>query len=168
MSLSMYQATVPVLLRQLGNLRHVLTLAAQHADKQRIDPAIFLSSRLFPDMFALTRQVQIACDTAKGAAYRLAGQEPPRFEDNETTFAQLEARIERTIEAVSAVTAAQIDGSEKREIMLKVGPNTLTFTGQDYLLHFVLPNLFFHVTTTYAILRHHGVPLGKKDFLGAL
>ena len=166
MTISMYQTSVPVFVRMLNNLAGILEKAAAHAERKKIDPPALLQARLYPDMFALTRQVQIATDNAKGCASRLAGIDPPRYEDTETSFAQLLARVEKTIAFVKSVKPEQIDGSEARTIMLKVRDQTITFTGLAYLLNFVLPNFYFHVTTTYDILRHNGVELGKPDFIG--
>jgi hypothetical protein len=166
MTLSMYQASVPVFIRGLQNLSSVLDKAAAHAEAKKIDPAVFINARLAPDMIPLARQIQIATDTVKGGAARLAGVENPSYADTETTFPELKERLAKTIAFLKTVPAAQIDGSEEKTIVLKVGGNDLTFPGQAYLLHFVIPNLFFHVTVAYAILRHNGVELGKRDFLG--
>jgi len=167
MPISMYQASVPVLDKLLGNLSTILTKAATWAETRKIDQSVLINARLAPDMFALARQVQIACDFAKGAPARLAGAEPPKFEDNETTFADLQARIEKTRKAMANFSAAQIDGSEGRQIKLKLGPRELEFTGLVYLLNVVMPNFYFHYTMTYAILRHNGLELGKGDYLGS-
>lgn len=166
MSLTMYQASIPVFVRMLGNLSAILDKAAAHAETKKIDPAIFVNARLAPDMFPLSRQVQIATDMVKGCAARLAGIEVPSYEDNETTFADLQERINKTIAFLQSVSASQIDGSEDRKITLKFGSKELNFLGQVYLLDFVLPNFHFHLTTTYAILRHNGVEIGKKDYVG--
>jgi len=166
MSLTMYQASIPVFIRMLGNLSAILDKAAAHAEAKKIDPAIFVNARLVPDMYPLSRQVQIATDMVKGCAARLAGIEVPRYEDNETTFAELQARIAKTEAFLQSVSASQIDGSEDRQITLKFGSRELSFLGQAYLLDFVLPNFHFHLTTTYAILRHNGVEIGKKDYTG--
>ncbi len=167
MPLSMYQASIPVIVRFLGNLSAVLTKAEAHATAKKIEPSVFINARLAPDMFPLSRQVQIATDVTKGGVARLAGVDIPSYEDKETTFAELQERIQKTIAFVQGIKAEQIDGSEGKSITLKVGGRDLTFTGQTYLLNFVLPNLFFHVTTAYDILRHNGVDIGKGDFLGA-
>jgi uncharacterized protein len=167
MSLSMYQASVPVFQRTLGALDKILDKAAAYAAERKIDPAVLLSARLYPDMFPLTRQVQIATDHAKGASARLAGAAVPSFEDNEKTFADLKARIGKTLDFVGTFRPAQIDGSEGRDISLKAGPRELTFKGQDYLLFFALPNFYFHAATAFGILRHNGVSIGKLDFLNA-
>ncbi len=168
MSLSMYQASVPVIVRYLGILSVLLTKGEAHAVAKKIDPSVFINARLAPDMFPLSRQVQIAADISKYGAGRLAGVEIPSFEDKETTFAELQERINKTLAFVQDIKAGQIDGSEEKSITLKAGGRDLTLAGQAYLLNFVLPNLFFHVTTTYDILRHNGVELGKADYLGSV
>lgn len=168
MSLSMYQASAPVLLHALKAFEAILDKAAAHAEARKIDPSVFIQARLAPDMFAFARQIQIATDMAKGGVARLAGLESPRMEDNETTFAELKARLQKTQDFIRTVSADQIDGSEDRDITLQAGPQTLNFKGQAYLLHFVLPNVYFHLTTAYDILRHNGVELSKRDFLGAI
>lgn len=166
MSLSMYQASIPSFLRMLENLSAILDKAAAHAEAKKIDPAIFVNARLAPNMFPLSRQVQIATDLVKGCAARLAGIEVPCYEDNESTFSELQARITKTMAFLQSVNAAQIDGSEERNITPKFGSRELSFSGQEYLLDFVIPNFHFHLTTTYAILRHHGVEIGKSDYTG--
>jgi len=166
MSLTMYQASIPVFVRMLDNLSGILDKAAAHAEAKKIDPAIFINARLAPDMFPLSRQVQIATDMVKGCAARLAGIEVPSYEDNESTFSELQARIAKTKAFIESVSASQVDGSEERKITLKFGSKELSFLGQAYLLDFVLPNFHFHLTTTYAILRHNGVEIGKKDYTG--
>jgi hypothetical protein len=167
MTLSMYQASVPPLTRMLNQLAAILTKAEAYATQRKIEPAVLLNARLFPDMLPLTRQVQLTADFAKGGAARLAGVEVPKFPDEETSIAELQQRIRKTIDFVSSLRADQIDGSEGREITLPIGDQTLTFKGQEYLLYFVLPNFYFHATTAYDILRHGGVDLGKRDYLGA-
>lgn len=162
----MYQSSVPVFVRMLNNLAEILKKAAAHAETKKIDPAVLLQTRLYPDMFALARQVQIATDTAKGCAARLAGVEPPRYEDKESSFPELLARIEKTIAYAKSIKPDQIDGSEDRPIVLKVRDQSINFTGLAYLLNFALPNFYFHVATAYDLLRHNGVELGKQDFLG--
>jgi hypothetical protein len=162
----MYQASIPVFVRAFGNLSAILDKAAAHAEAKKIDPAVFINSRLAPDMFPLSRQVQSASDSAKGCAARLAGIDVPRYEDTETTFPELQARIARTVAFLQSVNAAQIDGSEDRTITLKLRSGEVKFPGRAYLLTFVLPNFFFHVTTAYAILRHNGLEIGKTDYLG--
>ncbi|RQQ15786.1 DUF1993 domain-containing protein [Burkholderia stagnalis] len=166
MSISMYQASVPVLIRGLTSLQHILGKAQAHAAEKQIDPSVFIGARLYPDMLPLVRQVYIATDTAKGSAARLAGVEIPSYPDVEQTFDELQARLQKTIDYLKHFDAAQIDGTEDRQIVLKMRTGPLEFTGQSYLLGFVLPNFFFHVTTAYDILRHNGVELGKLDFLG--
>jgi uncharacterized protein len=166
MSLSMYQASVPVFAQILGALGNVLAKAEAHAAAKKIDPAVLLASRLAPDMFPLSRQVHIACDFAKGATARLAGVEVPGWPDDEKTFADFRQRVAKTLDYVQGFKPGEIDGSETREITLKVGGNARTFKGQPYLLQFVMPNFFFHTTAAYAILRHNGVELGKRDFMG--
>ena len=166
MSISMHQASVPVLSRTLNNLIHILEKGAAHAEAKKLDASVLLNSRLFPDMFALTRQVQIATDMAKGCVARLAGDEPAKLEDNEASFADLIARVKKVIGIVEGYKAAQIDGSEGRDIVLKSPRGEMNFKGLPYLQGFVLPNVYFHVTTTYNILRHNGVELGKMDFIG--
>ena len=165
MSLSMFDSSVPALKHMLGSLSSILKKAAEHATSRKIDPTVFFNSRLFPDMFSLSRQVQIATDQAKGCAARLAGVEIPKFEDNETTIEELLARISKTIAFLDGFKAEQIDGTEAREIVLTVRDKTMEFKGKDYLLNWVLPNFYFHVTTAYNILRHNGVEIGKRDFL---
>lgn len=168
MTISMYQASIPTFIHSLGNLYAILAKAATYAGAKKIDPSVLVNARLYPDMFPLSRQVQIATDVAKGGAARLAGVEVPSFADNETTFEQLQERVAKTIAFLKTITAAQVDGSEGKEISLKVGPNQMSFKGQDYLLQFVIPNVYFHITTTYAILRHNGLDIGKADFLGKI
>jgi hypothetical protein len=166
MKISMHQVSAPRFINTLNNLSAILDKAAAHAEARKIDPLVLTGSRLFPDMFPLARQVQIACDAAKGAMARLGGVENPKHEDTEKTFDELKARIAKTIAFVKTVTAAQVDGSEDKPIALKVGGRDLTFTGMQYLLGFAQPNFYFHVTTAYNILRHNGVEIGKNDFLG--
>lgn len=168
MSLSMYQASIPVLIRNLNNLSAILKKAEAHAVARKIEPEVFINFRLAPDMYPLSKQIQIATDVSKGGAARLAGVEVPSFPDTEKTFAELQARIAKVIEFLNSFKAPQIDGSEEKKISLKVGGQELTFSGQAYLFGFVLPNIYFHTTTTYAILRHNGVELGKRDYLGAV
>ena len=167
MSLSMYQASVPVFIRALTNLSAILKKGEAYAQAKKIEPTVLVNARLFPDMFALVRQVQIASDTAKGCAARLAGQEPPSFADTEQTFAELHARLDKTVAFLKTLKPAQIDGSEERAIELKMRDRTVHTKGREYLLERALPNLFFHVTTAYDILRHNGVEVGKRDYLGA-
>ena len=168
MSLSMHAASVPVFRQMLAALAGVLAKAETHASERKIDPVALLQARLFPDMFPLTRQVWIATDFARGTVARLAGDEPPKWDDTEATFADLIARVERAHAAVTAYTAAQIDGSETRSIVRPVRGQPHTFNGLDYLLRYALPNFYFHSATAYGILRSSGVELGKVDFIGAL
>jgi hypothetical protein len=161
----MYTASIPVFQHMLKNLAHILDKGAQHAENRKIDPAALTTFRLFPDMLPLTRQVLIACDAAKNGVARVAGLEAPKFEDNEATFAELKARIQKTLDYLATVPATALDGTEDKEITFPVGPNTRTMKGQAYLLTWVMPNVFFHVTTAYNILRHNGVELGKRDYL---
>ena len=167
MTISMYQASAPVLDKMLGNLAAILAKAATWAESRKIDPAVLLNARLAPDMFALTRQVQIACDFGKGTCARLAGVEPPKFEDTETSFDELQARIAKTRQFMATFSAPQLDGSEARVISFKGGSREFKFTGLEYLTVFALPNFYFHVTTAYAILRHNGLALAKGDYIGA-
>ncbi len=166
MSLSMYQASVPVFTQALDALGNVLSKAEAHAAARKFDPAVLLAARLAPDMFPLSRQIAIACDFAKGATARLAGIEVPTWPDDEKTLPEFKARVAKTSDYVRGFKPTQVDGSEEREISLKLRDATRTFKGQAYLLHFVLPNFFFHATTAYDILRHNGVELGKRDFMG--
>jgi uncharacterized protein len=163
----MYQASAPRFARMLRNLSAILAKAQAHAEARKLDAAALTSFRLFPDMFPLTRQVQIACDTAKGAVARLAGVEPPKHEDTEQTFAELQARIAKTLDFVESVKADRIDGSEAREVVLKLRSGELRLKGVDYLLSHAYPNFYFHVATAYGILRHNGVEIGKRDFIGS-
>jgi len=167
MALSMYQASVPVLINVLNNLKGILGKGAAYAEVKKLDAGVLPNLRLFPDMLPLAKQVQIASDSAKGIA-RLAGQQPPAFEDNEKTLPELIARVQKTIDYLKTLNAAQIDGSEDKEIVLKIGSIEVKFTGQNYLLGFALPNFYFHVTTAYALLRHNGVEIGKQDYLGQM
>ncbi|MEA2977244.1 MAG: uncharacterized protein QOF19_2764 [Alphaproteobacteria bacterium] len=169
MPLSMSQACLPALEIGLNALSAVLDKAEAHATAKKIDPSVLLNSRLAPDMFALTRQVQIATDLAKNGASRLAGVEPPRYEDTETTIEQLKARLQKTVAHLKSLDTKQIDASADREITFPLGPTRKgQMQGTDYLNHFLLPNVYFHLTAAYAILRHCGVELGKEDFLGAI
>ncbi len=168
MSLSMYQASVPVIVRALENLSAVLKKAEEFANSNDIPAEQLTEAKLIDDMFPLVRQIQIASDGAKGAGARLAGVEIPSFADTEKTFAEMQERIGKTIAFLKTIKPAQIDGSEDKKIVVQMKSGDLTFTGQDYLLNFAIPNVFFHVTTAYGILRHKGVPIGKKDYLGAL
>ena len=167
MTLSMYQASVPVFKQLLGGLSVVLAKAEAHAAAKKIEPNALLQARLYPDMFALLRQVQVACDFAKSVSARLAGVEVPGFEDKEQTFADLQARIAKTLAFIDSITPAQIDGSETRHIVTQAGtPKEKIFTGHSYLFNYGLPHFFFHTSTAYAVLRHNGVEVGKKDYIG--
>jgi hypothetical protein len=166
MTLSIYQASVPVFTQILGSLSAILKKASAHAEAKKIDPSVFINARLSPDMYALARQVQIATDHAKGASARLAGVDVPSYADTETSFDELQARITKTIEFIKGLKPAQFDGAESRNVKLKIGPQEMTFPGATYLFHFAYPNFFFHATTAYDILRHNGVDVGKRDFIG--
>jgi len=167
MTISMYQASVPPLVRSLTNLGGILEKAAAHAEAKKIDPAALVSDRLYPDMFPLSRQVQIATDVARRGIARLAGQEAPPVEDKETTFPELIARIQQSITYLQTFTPEQIDGSEEKSITVPLGKDkSMDMPGLPFLLSIILPNVYFHVTTTYNILRHNGVEVGKMDFLG--
>jgi hypothetical protein len=165
-NISMYQASAPRFVNTLKNLSAILDKAQAHVEAKKIEPTVFTHCRLFPDMFPMKRQVQIACDTAKGAVARLAGVEVPKHEDSEETFAELKARIAKTLDFIQTIKPAQIDGSEERNIHLKLGPREVDYKGMQYLLGFALPNFYFHVTTAYDILRHNGVELAKRDYIG--
>jgi hypothetical protein len=168
MSISMHSASAPVFVKMLGNLLGWLDKAEAHAAARKFDAANYLGLRLAPDMLPLTRQVQIASDSAKGAMARLAGADAPKWEDNEATLPEVRARIRKTIDYVQGFSAAQIDGSEGREITIpRRSGEPLKFSGETFLKHYALPNFFFHVTTAYALLRHAGVDVGKSDYLGA-
>jgi uncharacterized protein len=166
MAISMYQACIPPFIRSLKTLDSILGKAAAHAQTRKIDEAALLNSRLFPDMFPLVRQVQIVSDTAKSGAGRLAGTEFPTYEDKEATFQELQQRIRATVTYLQTLTPAQIDGSEGKTISWQTRSSTRTMEGLPYLMEHLLPNVHFHVTTAYAILRHNGIEIGKKDFLG--
>ena len=166
MTISMYQASVPVFTKMLDALSNVLGKAEAHCTAKKIDPAALIGYRLYPDMFPLSRQVQLATVFGAGCPARLANASVPTLEDKETTFAELKARIAKVNEMNAALKPAQIDGSEDREIKLTVAGNPITLTGQPYLLHFALPHFFFHCTTAYDILRHTGIEVGKRDYIG--
>jgi hypothetical protein len=166
MTISMASASLPALTRMLDNLKACLAKAEDHAKAKGYDSAVLVQSRLAPDMLPLARQVQIACDTAKFGAARLSGGKAPSMEDTEATIEELKARIDKTLAYVQSVPAGEIDGSEEREVVVPTRGEPLKMSGQAYLVHFVLPNFYFHVTTAYAILRHNGVDLGKRDYLG--
>jgi uncharacterized protein len=163
----MYQASAPRFVHTLNALSAILDKAQAHCDAKKIDPPALTGFRLYPDMLPFTRQITIACDTAKGAVARLGGVEIPKHEDVEKTFAELKARIAKTADFIGGVKAAQVDGSEDKPIVLKLRGSDVNFTGLSYLLGFALPNFYFHAVTAYDILRHNGVELGKRDFLGA-
>ncbi|HET9451806.1 MAG TPA: DUF1993 domain-containing protein [Aggregicoccus sp.] len=168
MSLSLYDASVPVLKQQLAALGHILEKAEAHVAQKKLEPAALLQARLFPDMFPFTRQVQIACDFAKGMSARLAGVPVPVDEDTEQSFAELRARVARTLAFLGSLDRAAFEGSGARHIVLRPGtPKERSFNGQDYLLHYALPQFYFHATTAYALLRHNGLEIGKLDFMGA-
>lgn len=166
MTISLYQASVPALVRSLTQLNIILDKAVAYAEEKNVDPAVLVASRLYPNMMPFTKQIQIATDNAKGFVARMAGQEPPRYEDNETTFPELKARIDKTIAYVKSFKPEDIDGKEEQVVSFKLGPNQVTFNGQDYLTMYLLPNIYFHISVAYAILRHCGVELGKRDYLG--
>ena len=166
MTISMYQASAPAFTRMLMQLKVILDKAAATAAAKKVDESVYLTARLYPDMLPMGRQIHIACDFAKGCCARLAGLEVPKYEDNEVTFADFQARIDKTIAYVATISAAQIDGQEDRDINITIAGNPVTFKGLPYLIHFALPNFYFHLTTAYAILRHNGVDIGKGDFLG--
>ena len=166
MSISMHSASVPIFVRMLNNMLAWLDKAEAYAKARKFEPSNYLGLRLAPDMLPFARQIQIASDTTKNCVARLAGMEPPKWADDEASLDELRARIKKTIEYANSVPAAKIDGSEAREIVLPMGPGrTVTFTGETFLKGFSLPNFFFHATMTYALLRHNGVDLGKRDFL---
>ncbi|MEO7064548.1 MAG: DUF1993 domain-containing protein [Dokdonella sp.] len=168
MSLSMYTASVPVFQQMLGGLNDILAKAQSHVAEKKIEPDALLQARLFPDMFTFVRQVQIACDFAKSVSARLSGADVPAYEDSEQTFDELRARVEKTLAFLSSLDAARFEGSSQREIVLRPGtPKERKLDGQAYLLHYGLPQFLFHVTTAYALLRHNGVDIGKRDFMGA-
>jgi uncharacterized protein len=165
MKISVHAMSVDVFANTLGNMAAFLEKGRAHALARKFEPAVLLSSRLAPDMYPLTRQVQIACDLAKNGTARLAALEPPRFEDTETTFEELAARIAKTVDYLKSIPASAFEGAEERDIKIPAGPNTLEFKGLDFLQRWAIPNVFFHVTTAYAILRHNGVDVGKRDFV---
>lgn len=166
MTISMYQASVPPFIRALNNLAAILEKGAAHAQARKVDEAVLLNSRLYLDMFPLTRQVQIATDTARSGAGRLANADFPSYEDKEVTFADLVQRVRNTVAYLETLKPAQVDGSEEKTITWQTRSSSKSMAGLPYLMSHLLPNVHFHVTTAYAILRHNGVELGKKDFLG--
>lgn len=166
MSISMSSASLPVFRLMLSNLSHLLDKAQADADARKYDPAVLVQYRLAPDMLPFVRQILIACDAVKNGVARISGVEAPKFEDNESTLAELKARIQKTLDYLATVPDATLDGTEEKEITFPVGRDaTRTMKAEAYLKHWVLPNMFFHITTAYAILRHNGVPLGKRDYL---
>jgi hypothetical protein len=166
MTISMYQASAPRLINSMRNLSTILDKTQAYIDAKKIDPAALLQFRLFPDMLNLTRQIQIATDTAKGVVARLAGVDIPAYEDNETSVAELQARIAKTIAFIEGFTPAQIDGTEDKAIVTKRGDKETHYTGMQFLLGHAIPNVYFHVSIAFAILRHNGVEIGKRDYLG--
>lgn len=168
MSVPVYDVSVAVFTRMLKSLAGLLDKAALHAEAKKLDPRVLVEARLFPDMFPLARQVQIACDFAKGCTARLAGLEPPKFDDSEQTLDELQARVAKTLDFIASVRPQQLEGSESRTIVHPLRTITVTLPGLKYLTGFAMPNFYFHLTTAYAILRHNGVELGKKDFVGPL
>lgn len=166
MAFTIYDASVPPLVYMLENLGHVLTVGENHARENGIDAKQYLDARLAPDMFALVKQVQVATDMSKGCGARLAGAEIPKYEDNETSFAELQARIAKTVAFLKGLDRNSFTGAEDKAVSLKFPNAEFNFNGKDYLNNFAVPNIYFHITTVYAILRHKGVPLGKPDFLG--
>lgn len=167
MSLSIYEATVPTLLRTLTNLSGIIDKGRAYADAEKIEPAVLLNARLFPSMFPMSRQVQIVSDTAKGAVARFAQVEPPKFADTESTFAELQERVKKTEDYLKSLKAGQFEGADTRPVVIKFPNRSLNFkSGWEYLYTFVLPNAYFHTTTAYGILRNCGVKLGKSDYLG--
>ncbi len=167
MSLSMYQASIPVILQMFGSISAVLDKAAAQAAERKIDPTVLVNDRLAPDMLPLSAQIQIMTDQAKGCAARLAGIDIPAFADTEKTIDELKARIAKTVDFVKSLTPDQINGAEDREVVLKIGGNDLKLKGSQYFFHFFLPNFYFHATTAYDILRHNGIQIGKRDFIGS-
>ena len=168
MSITMHSASVPVFTRMLGNIGGWLDKAEAHAAAKKFDTSVFLASRLAPDMLPFTRQIQFACDAAKFGVARLAGVEAPKFEDNETTFAELRVRIAKTLDFIQSVPASQIDGTEDKDVVVPRRDGPITVKGETFLKTMAMPNFYFHLTTTYALLRHNGVDLGKSDYLGKL
>lgn len=168
MSLSMYDTSVPLFLHSLGSLKAILEKAVTHAEMRKFDPNVLAGIRLAPDMLPLAKQVQIASDSAKGAAARLTGTDAPKFEDTETTLDQLIARVDKTIDYLRGLDAAKFNDAETRTVTINIPGKTFNFSGLTYLRHWALPNFFFHMTTTYDLLRHNGVDLGKADFLGRI
>jgi hypothetical protein len=168
MSLSVYQSSVPVFERSLNAFSAILDKAAAHAATSKFDPVIYMTMRLRPDMFAFARQTQAFCDHAKNGAARLAGAEAPRFEDNEASLDELKARVKKTLDVLAGLDAKAIDAGAEREIIIPLGQRKAKMIGANYLLHYALPNFYFHLTTAYDILRYAGVAIGKRDYMGAV
>ena len=168
MSFSMYQASVPAYAQMLKTLSHILKRAEEHCEAKKIDPSVLVNARLYPDMAPLSRQIQIATDQVKGGLSRLTGSEPPSWPDEEKTFTDLHARVKKAQDFLAGVKKEQLDGAEDRDVTLKIGGNDMTFKGAQFLVNFSLPNFYFHVTTAYDILRHNGVEIGKRDFIGGI
>jgi uncharacterized protein len=168
MSFNIYQTSVPAFVQTLNALSAVLAKAVAHAEAKKIEPSVLVNARLAPDMHPLARQIQIMSDSAKGAAARLAGIDVPSFADTETTFADLQARIAKTVDFLKGLKPAQFEGGDTREVTLKIGGQDVKFPGATYLSHFAFPNFYFHATTAYNILRHNGVEIGKRDFIGTI
>jgi len=166
MKISMHALSIDIFTQVLGNLSGILEKGAAHATAKKFDSGVLVVSRIAPDMLPLSKQIQIACDIAKNSAARLAGVEPPRFEDNEKTIEELRARIAKTVEYLKSIPAGALEGSEERDIKVPAGERTLEFKGLAFVQRWAIPNVFFHVTTAYNILRHNGVDIGKRDFLG--
>ena len=162
----LYDVSIAPLVRNLQNLKHILQQGELYAEQKKVEPEVILNSRLSIDMYPLTRQVQLVSDMSKGAGARLAGLEIPQYADDETSFEMLYARIDKTIDFLSQIQPAQLEGAESKEVVLTIRKIDLTFTGLDYLQKWAMPNVYFHITTAYNILRHIGVPLGKTDYLG--
>lgn len=165
MTITLSSASLPGIIKMLNNLSHLLAKAEQFVEQKKCDPTALTQYRLAPDMFPLTKQVFVACDMAKNGMARISGLEAPKFDDSETTFEQLRARIQKTLDYLASIPASTVDGKEENEITFPVGPNTRTMKAEAYLVHWILPNMFFHITTVYNILRHNGVEIGKRDFL---
>jgi hypothetical protein len=168
MSISLYDVSIPVFTLSLNNLSAILDKAASHGESKNVDPKVIPQARLIVDMLPLSAQIQIACDTAKGAAARLAGVEVPKYEDTEATLAELKTRVAKTLDFIRTIKPEQLQGAETREVVLQFPQTTLKFNGLNYLTNFALPNFFFHVTMAYALLRKNGIDLGKRDFLGPI
>ncbi len=168
MTFNIYQTSVPAFMQTLNAVSALLAKAVAHAEAKKIEPAVLINARLAPDMLPLSRQIQIMSDAAKGAAARLAGIDVPSFPDTETTFAELQARIAKTLDFLKGLKPAQFAGGETREVTLKMGGQDVKFTGANYLSHLAFPNFYFHATTTYNILRHNGIDIGKRDFIGTI